>query len=228
MGKIKKGILGGFSGRVGNIIGGSWKGIDYMRSEATSIANPRTTKQVEVRDNFSVVGKLMSGAIQVLRASDWRKTRGNSAFSKGVQVNYKSAVIDGSVDFEKLNFGRFSRSGIVGMTASLSLVDTKPTLHIEGTRVVDSVSGFANDQLAVVICKTAPDGEEDPETVHTIVELDDGTTVDLDADLSSFIDGWDDQDVYVYVGVVPNNFSPVYGKVPASNDVVFAAKHLKS
>jgi hypothetical protein len=27
MGKINQGILGGFSGKVGNVVGGSWKGI---------------------------------------------------------------------------------------------------------------------------------------------------------------------------------------------------------
>lgn len=54
MGKIKKGILGGFSGRVGNVIGGSWKGIDYMRSEATSISDPKTAKQLEQRSKFRV------------------------------------------------------------------------------------------------------------------------------------------------------------------------------
>jgi len=32
MGTIKKGILGGFSGKVGTVIGGVWKGIEYMRS----------------------------------------------------------------------------------------------------------------------------------------------------------------------------------------------------
>ena len=35
MGIIKKGILGGFSGKVGSVIGGAWKGIDYMRSRAS-------------------------------------------------------------------------------------------------------------------------------------------------------------------------------------------------
>jgi hypothetical protein len=33
MGKISKGILGGFSGTVGTVVGGKWKGIDYMRSK---------------------------------------------------------------------------------------------------------------------------------------------------------------------------------------------------
>ncbi len=34
MGTISKGILGGFSGKVGTVVGGSWKGIDYMRSRS--------------------------------------------------------------------------------------------------------------------------------------------------------------------------------------------------
>ena len=32
MATIKKGILGGVSGKVGNVVGGNWKGVDYLRS----------------------------------------------------------------------------------------------------------------------------------------------------------------------------------------------------
>ena len=46
MGKIAQGILGGLSGKVGNVIGGSWKGIDYIRIKPSSVANPRTVGQV--------------------------------------------------------------------------------------------------------------------------------------------------------------------------------------
>ena len=35
MGRLSKGILGGFSGLVGTVVGGNWKGIDYMRSKPT-------------------------------------------------------------------------------------------------------------------------------------------------------------------------------------------------
>ena len=35
MGTFSKGILGGFSGKVGNVVGGNWKGIDYMRSKSS-------------------------------------------------------------------------------------------------------------------------------------------------------------------------------------------------
>ena len=42
MGTIKQGILGGFSGKVGSVVGASWKGISYMRSQADHVKNPRS------------------------------------------------------------------------------------------------------------------------------------------------------------------------------------------
>lgn len=55
MGIIKQGILGGFSGKVGPVIGSSWKGIDYMKGVPTSVANPRTAPQVAQRTKFTNV-----------------------------------------------------------------------------------------------------------------------------------------------------------------------------
>lgn len=52
MGKINAGILGGVSGKVGPVVGGSWKGINYLRQMPASVANPRTAGQVEQRNKF--------------------------------------------------------------------------------------------------------------------------------------------------------------------------------
>ena len=54
MGTFKQGIYGGYSGKVGNVVGGSWKGIDYMRILPTSVANPQTDAQLTQRQKFSV------------------------------------------------------------------------------------------------------------------------------------------------------------------------------
>ena len=52
MGRIKRGILGGFQGKVANVIGQGWKGIDVMRSMPISVANPRTPAQQSTRSKF--------------------------------------------------------------------------------------------------------------------------------------------------------------------------------
>ena len=53
MGKIGKGILGGVSGKVANVVGASWKGIDYLRAKPQSVANPRSVLQVNQRTKGS-------------------------------------------------------------------------------------------------------------------------------------------------------------------------------
>lgn len=60
MGTIKQGILGGFSGKVGTVIGSSWKGIAYMRGRAQSIKNPKTEAQQKQRSFFREVQDIIS------------------------------------------------------------------------------------------------------------------------------------------------------------------------
>ena len=58
MGTIKQGILGGFSGKVGTVIGSSWKGISYMKGRAQSVRNPKTAAQVMQRNYFRQLASL--------------------------------------------------------------------------------------------------------------------------------------------------------------------------
>ena len=52
MGKIKQGILGGFKGKVGTVIGSSWNGIAYMKGLPQSQKDPKTPAQVAQRNFF--------------------------------------------------------------------------------------------------------------------------------------------------------------------------------
>lgn len=85
MGKISQGILGGLSGKVGNVIGGSWKGIDYIRIKPTSVANPRTPGQVNQRNKFSATIEFLQPNKEFLnvgyKAFAIKKTAFNSAMS---------------------------------------------------------------------------------------------------------------------------------------------------
>ena len=60
MGKIKQGILGGFKGKVGTVIGSSWNGIAYMKGLPQSVRNPRTDAQVQQRNFFKELQGLVS------------------------------------------------------------------------------------------------------------------------------------------------------------------------
>ena len=61
MGKITNGILGAFSGRVGQVIGASWKGIDYMRSLPNPSSKPRTDAQKAQTSKMSLFRGFLLG-----------------------------------------------------------------------------------------------------------------------------------------------------------------------
>ena len=59
MGKIKQGILGGFKGKVGTVIGSSWNGIAYMRGLPQSTKDRKSAAQLVQRDFFREVQDLV-------------------------------------------------------------------------------------------------------------------------------------------------------------------------
>ena len=66
MGTIKQGVLGGFSGKVGTVIGASWKGTAYMRGIATHVKNPRTSKQIEQRTKMEFARNFLQQAAEFI------------------------------------------------------------------------------------------------------------------------------------------------------------------
>jgi hypothetical protein len=71
MSKVKQGILGGFSGTIGNVIGGSWKGINYMRIKPVSVANPNTAGQQAQRGAFSAVTDFAKAILNAIIRPLW-------------------------------------------------------------------------------------------------------------------------------------------------------------
>ncbi|MGN6164906.1 MAG: DUF6266 family protein [Flavisolibacter sp.] len=59
MGIINKGILGPVSGTVGTVIGASWKGISYLRSQPASRTTSFSIKQLEQQARFALVMKFL-------------------------------------------------------------------------------------------------------------------------------------------------------------------------
>lgn len=59
MGKIKQGVLGGFSGKVGPVIGTSWKGKAVMKARALSYNDRQSQAQLEQRMKFGLISKFV-------------------------------------------------------------------------------------------------------------------------------------------------------------------------
>lgn len=62
MAKMLKGILGGLSGKIGNVVGGRWKETDYLRIKVTP-ANPKTAAQLVQRNRMSLAVSYAQGIL---------------------------------------------------------------------------------------------------------------------------------------------------------------------
>jgi len=100
MGKINQGILGGISGKVGPVVGGSWKGINYVRSMPTSVSNPNTVPQQNQRAKFkgavSMAQALLGAIVQVF----WNPiASGMSGFNRFLSKNVDFFSAAGVLDY---------------------------------------------------------------------------------------------------------------------------------
>lgn len=99
MGKIKQGILGAVSGKVGSVVGSSWKGIATLRSRAASVANPKTAPQVAARTRFTAIVQFASAILAEIVKPLWdRFAQQESGYNAFIKRNYLSADDGGLID----------------------------------------------------------------------------------------------------------------------------------
>ncbi|WP_271856408.1 DUF6266 family protein [Patiriisocius marinus] len=124
MGKISQGILGGLSGKVGNVIGGSWKGIDYIRIKPSSVANPRTEGQVNQRNKFTVTLEYLQPNKEFLKVGyksfATKKTEFNAAMSYVLNNAVGGTAPNFTVDYSNALLSRGSLSGALNATTDLA------------------------------------------------------------------------------------------------------------
>ena len=133
MATFKQGILGGFSGKVGGVIGSSWKGIDTMRSQPSSVTNPRTNAQVANRSRFKSVSQLAAAILTtIVKPLNDRFAQKMSGFNDFCQRNASA--------FDAL--GAFVPANLVLSRGKLSA----PTeLEQQSSTYQEAVSFFAAD-----------------------------------------------------------------------------------
>ncbi len=156
MGKISQGILGGFSGKVGNVIGGNWKGIDYMRVRPASVSNPQTEGQVDQRLRFSTVLGFLQPLRGHLKIGFRNYAIKMTEFNNAMSYNVKNAVIgvypDYVIDYES---ALISRGGLTG--ALNPTVNSPGVGQVQFNWVDNSINGNErpNDRAMVLVYNPA-------------------------------------------------------------------------
>ena len=110
MGIINKGILGGFSGKVGNVIGGTWKGIDYMRSRGNNGNKKPTEAQQAQQLKFALVMRFVQPMTSLLEISfhDFaiKMTGINNAFAYNLKNAVTGVYPSFSIDYSRTLISR--------------------------------------------------------------------------------------------------------------------------
>lgn len=95
-GVILSGILGGFSGKVGPVVGASWKGIDYMKQYVIP-ANPNTSGQQTQRNKMSQAIVNARQVLSTLIADYWNPfavhMSGFNAFTSELLLTFAGANV---------------------------------------------------------------------------------------------------------------------------------------
>jgi hypothetical protein len=204
MGTIKQGILGGFSGKVGTVVGGTWKGIHYMRSLPTSVRNPRSEAQVTQRTKFLVTIEFLKPITPFVRAGFKAYANKQTAFNAAMSYNVNNAVIGSFPDFE-LDYpnAMVSRGSLLQAEGGSATVGTG-SMTFAWTDNSGVSNALATDKAMLMIYNS-----DKGEAVFSTASADRSTeTADL-----SIPEGWSGDTVEVYLGFISEDGSLVANSV---------------
>lgn len=181
MGKFHNGVLGTMTGKVGGVVGRTWKGINTVASYQPNVSNPRTNAQVGQRSKLTgltqLASQLNTGFIKPLWDRDAKKMSGFNAFIQANMVNVSDL---GVVDFRKLvaSKGKMAAPAVLSTSANGSdivlMYDTAvsdayglPSDKVFAFSVVPSTgevhlsSGFVDREAGLVLLEGAYDQAND-------------------------------------------------------------------
>lgn len=110
MAKISQGAYGALSGKLGNTIAGSWKGINYLRIKPASINDANTPAQQDQRSKFSLTLKFLQPFREALKVGFKDYAVRMSAFNSATSYMLKNAIgglyPDHTVDYASVLLSR--------------------------------------------------------------------------------------------------------------------------
>lgn len=151
MGKYKKGILGAFSGKIGTVVGSSWKGIEYMRSLPRPSTKAATDQQMIQRAKFALVSAFFRSASALINMGYQSLAQGKSGYNVATSDFIADAIIgtypDFEIDFSKVLFSKGTLTGAYGVNA----VSESGSVKVSWDDNSNSGTAKASDQIVILV-----------------------------------------------------------------------------
>lgn len=150
MGVLKRGILGGFSNKVANVVGSSWKGIAVIKSLPLSVANPRTALQQTQRGKFSAIvhlaGQALAGVVKPLWDRFAHQMSGYNAF-----IRANIGVMSDTGILTPAQFVISSGTLKTVPITSATLGGSRDEVLVEWNSSIDGGNGSATDEVYMLV-----------------------------------------------------------------------------
>lgn len=105
MGKASQGVFGGWTNKVGNVVGRFRGGVNIYSIYQPNVSNPKTTAQKQGRRIFTMCTQFLSKVGQIASIGFKNQKSGNYWMGEGIKANYGDAVT-GSWPSYVLNFAK--------------------------------------------------------------------------------------------------------------------------
>ncbi|WP_026904612.1 DUF6266 family protein [Pedobacter glucosidilyticus] len=184
MGKYTQGILGAFTGKIGTVVGASWRGIKYMRSLAAKRGNANATeKQLEQQARFSLITAFLKPVKPLLEIGFKSYAVGKTGYNSAHSYNLKNALTGTSpnleIDYSMVLLSRGDLPAAAGLVATST---TAGQLNLAWTDNSGKGKAKAGDKLMLVVF--CPALAEAVYSIGDAVREDATLAFDVDTDFS--------------------------------------------
>ena len=155
MATINQGILGGFSGKIGNVVGRTWRGKNVLRSAPRKSTKPISAAQQRQRDKFKCVLQFLTPLKGILTETFGANVGSKTPFNHAMSYHMKEAVIHTPTGFT-MEYAKVlvAMGGLCGLENSVVQSATAHSLQI--TWQDNSTQGLAYPTDAFLVVAYAP------------------------------------------------------------------------
>lgn len=155
MAQFSQGVNGAFSGKVGSVVGSSWRDIDYMRGLPKKSSKPATAKQLVVREKFSLLMQFLLVIKAVIdqgfkNQNTGRATTLNLAFTANKDA-FTGTDTAPELDFSKIILSK--GSGVVKATGSQIALDGDSIVKVSWDVITGNAQALEDKATIVLYCQ---------------------------------------------------------------------------